>query len=108
MASSKLQEKAQNANAQATLDDIVIATDQAFYNALQAQALYRVAVQNVTTRQTTESQVSELTRNKLKSTLDLSFADVNLSQAKLLLLDAQNNVTHQWQHWTRFLAWTTK
>ncbi len=92
VASSKLQEKARNANAQATLDDIVIATDQAFYNALQSQALYRVAVQNVTTRQTTESQVSELTRNKLKSTLDLSFADVNLSQAKLLLLDAQNNV----------------
>ncbi len=92
VASSKLQEKAQNANAQATVDDIVIATDQAFYNALQSQALYRVALQNVTTRQTTESQVSELTRNKLKSTLDLSFADVNLSQAKLLLLDAQNNV----------------
>jgi outer membrane protein len=90
--SSKLQEKAQNSSAQATLDDIVIATDQAFYNALQSQALYRVAVQNVTTRQTTESQVSELTRNNLKSTLDLSFADVNLSQAKLLLLDAQNNV----------------
>jgi len=33
-----------------------------------------------------------LTKNKLKSTLDLSFAEVNLSQAKLLLLDAQNNV----------------
>ena len=32
-----------------------------------------------------------MTKNKLKSTLDLSFADVNLSQAKLLLLDAQNN-----------------
>ena len=32
-----------------------------------------------------------MTLNKLKSTLDLSFADVNLSQAKLLALDAQNN-----------------
>ena len=50
-------------------------------------------LQNVTTRQNNgRSQVSELTRNKLKSTLDLSFADVSLSQAKLLLLDAQNNV----------------
>ena len=92
IASSKLQEKAQNANALATTEDIVIATDQAFFNALQAQALLKVAEQNVTTRQTTETLVSELTRNKLKSTLDLSFADVNLSQAKLLLLDAQNNV----------------
>jgi outer membrane protein len=91
IASSKLQEKAQNANALATTEDIVIATDQAFFNALQAQALLKVAEQNVATRQTTETQVSELTKNKLKSTLDQSFADVNLSQAKLLMMDAQNN-----------------
>jgi outer membrane protein len=91
VASSKLQEKAQDANALATTEDIVLATDQAFYNALEAQALLKVAQQNVDTRQTTEAQVSEMTKNKLKSTLDLSFADVNLSQGKLLLLDAQNN-----------------
>jgi outer membrane protein len=91
VASSKLQEKAQNASVVATTEDIVIATDQAFYNALQAQALLKVAEQNVTTRNTTDTQVSAMTKNKLKSTLDLSFADVNLSQAKLLLLDAQNN-----------------
>ena len=54
--------------------------------------LLKVAEQNVSTRQTTETQVSELTKNKLHSTLDLSFADVNLSQAKLLVLDARNNV----------------
>jgi outer membrane protein len=92
VASSKLQEKAQNANALASTQDIVLAADQAFFNAIQAQALLKVAEQNVSTRQTTETQISELTKNKLKSTLDLSFADVNLSQAKLLLLDAQNNV----------------
>jgi outer membrane protein len=92
VASSKLQEKAQNANALASIEDIVLAADQAFFNALQAQALLKVARQNVNTRQTTETQISELTKNKLKSTLDLSFADVNLSQARLLLLDAQNNV----------------
>ena len=91
VASSKLQEKAQNANALATTEDIVMATDQAFYGALQAQALLKVSEQNVTTRQTTQTQVNQMTRNKLKSTLDLSFADVDLSQAKLLLLDAQNN-----------------
>ena len=90
--SSKLQEKAQNASALASTEDIVLAADQAFFNALQAQALLKVAEQNVSTRQTTEAQVSEMTKNKLKSTLDLSFAEVNLSQAKLLLLDAQNNV----------------
>lgn len=92
IASSKLREKAQDADAMATEQDILIATDQAFYNALEAQALDQVAKQNVETREATDSQVSQLTKNKLKSTLDLSFADVNLSQAKLLLLDADNNL----------------
>jgi len=91
VASSKLQEEAQNANALATTEDIVIATDQAFYDALQAQALLKVASQNTATRQTTQSQISSYTQNKLKSTLDLSFADVNLSQAKLLELNARSN-----------------
>jgi outer membrane protein len=92
VSSAKLLEKAQQANALATTEDIVLATDQAFYNALQAQALLKVAQQTVNTRQSVQHQISELAKNKLKSTLDLSFADVNLSQAKLLQLDAQNNV----------------
>lgn len=91
VASSALQEKAEKANAIATQYDIQLATDQAFYNAMQAQETLRVAQQNVVTRQTLQSQVNQMTLNKLKSTLDLSFADVNLSQAKLLALDAQNN-----------------
>lgn len=92
VSASKLQEKAGQANALATTEDIILATDQAFYNALQAQALLKVAQQTVTTRQSVEHQIDELTKNKLKSGLDLSFAEVNLSQAKLLQLDAQNNV----------------
>jgi outer membrane protein len=89
---SKLLERAQNANALATTEDIVLATDQAFYNALQAQALLKVAQQTVTTRASVQHQIDELTKSQLKSGLDLSFADVNLSQAKLLQLDAHNNV----------------
>lgn len=92
ISAAKLEEKAQNANAMATENDIVIATDQAFYSALEAQALDEVAKQNVKMRQTTDTQVGQLTKNKLKSTLDLSFSNVNLSQAKLMLLDAQNNL----------------
>lgn len=89
--SRKLEEKSWDARAQATTEEIVLATDQAFYDALTAQAELDVARQTVAARQTTESQVSVMTRNKLKSTLDLSFADVDLSQAKLLQIDAQNN-----------------
>src|SRR5208282_4498531 len=91
VASQKLEEKAQNTNALAVTEDIVLATDQAFYNVLQAQALLKVAAQTVETRQTTETLVNQMTQNKLKSTLDLSFAEVDLSQARLLQLDARNN-----------------
>jgi outer membrane protein len=91
VASSKLQERAQNANDLATREDIVLAADQAFYNALQAQALLQVARQTVSTRQSTQVQVNQLTQNKLRSTLDLSFANVTVSQAQLLQLDAANN-----------------
>lgn len=89
--SQKLNAQASNASALASTEEVVLATDQAFYNALIAQAELDVAHQTVDTRQTTDTQVGELTRNKLKSTLDLSFADVDLSQAQLLVLDAQNN-----------------
>jgi outer membrane protein len=87
----KLEEQAANASSLATKEEIVLATDQAFYDALTAQAVLQVARQTVSARQATETQVNQMTQNKLKSSLDLSFADVNLSQSKLLQLDAQNN-----------------
>ncbi len=92
VASSKLRDRAAQASGLATEEDVVLATDQAFYGALQAQDLLKIAQQTVTTRQSVESQVNELTKSKLKSEVDLAFAQVNLSEAKLLLLDAQNNV----------------
>jgi outer membrane protein len=83
--------KAENQNAMATQQQILLAVDQAFYGALQAQALLTVAQQTVSARQTVTDQVQALFDNKLKSQLDLSFANVNLAQAKLLLLDGENN-----------------
>jgi outer membrane protein len=87
----KLEEQAAKANSLATSEEIVLAADQAFYDALTAQAVLRVALQTVSSRQATQTQVNRMTENNLKSTLDLSFANVNLSQSKLLQLDAQNN-----------------
>jgi outer membrane protein len=91
VSSAKLNEKAENENAIATQEQIRLAVDQAFYNTLQAHSVTRVAEQTVTSRQAVADQVQALFNNKLKSQLDLSFANVNLAQAKLLLLDAQNN-----------------
>ena len=91
--SANLAAKAQNQNALATKEQILLAVDQAFYNALQTQALLTVAEQTVKDRQTVADQVGALFRSKLKSELDFSFANVNLAQAKLLLLDAQSNLS---------------
>ena len=92
VASSKLQAQASRQDYQATKDDVVLGVHQAYYGVLLAQALTKVAQQTVAARQAVVDQVSELTRNKLKSQVDLSFAQVNLSDAKLMLLRAQENV----------------
>ena len=84
--------KAENQNAVATQQQILLAVNRAFFNALQAQAVLTVAQETVKDRQTVDDQVGALFKSKLKSELDFSFANVNLAQAQLLLLDAQNNV----------------
>ena len=91
VATAALRAKASNLNAQATAAQIKLATDQAFYGALQASAELKVAEQTVSARQLVSDQITALFNNKLKSQLDVSFANANLSQARLLLLDAQNN-----------------
>lgn len=91
VSSANLAAKAENQNAAATKEQILLAADQAFYGALQAHAVLAVAQQTVSARQTVADQVEALFKSKLKSQLDFSFANVNLAQAKLLLLDAENN-----------------
>jgi outer membrane protein len=90
-ASANYSAKAENQNALATKEQILLAVDQAFYGALQAGAVLTVAQGTVSARQTLTDQVEALFKSNLKSQLDFSFASVNLAQAKLLLLDAQNN-----------------
>lgn len=90
VASSSSEAKASEQQSEATREDIVLAADIAFYNALEAQATLQVAKSTVKARQAVGDQVNALTASKLKSTLDQSFAQVNLSQAKLLDLDSQN------------------
>ncbi len=91
VATAALRAKASNLNAQATAAQIKLAVDQAFYGALQANAELKVADETVKARQLVSDQITTLFNNKLKSELDVSFANANVSQAKLLLLDAQNN-----------------
>ena len=92
VASSRLQEQSSQKDYQATRYNVLLAVDQAYYDTLLAQALVHVAEQTVATRQSVVDQVSELTKNKLKSQVDLSFAQVNLSDAKLMLIRAKNQL----------------
>jgi len=83
--------QAQLENERATELDITLTVDQAFYQALTSQAVLRVAEETVNQRQATADQVGALSKQKLRSDLDFSFANVQLSQVKLLLLDAQSD-----------------
>jgi len=54
--------KAENQNAVATKEQILLAVNKAFYNALQAHAVLTVAQQTVNERQTVTNQVEALSR----------------------------------------------
>ncbi len=90
--SARLRAEAEANNAQATREQILLAVDGAFYSALQAQAVTRVAEQTVATRQTFLDQVTALASNKLRSELDVSFAKVNVEDGKLLLSKSRNDL----------------
>ena len=108
VATSALRAKAANMNAQATAYDVKLAVDQAFYNALQSFEEERVAEQTVKARQLVSDQITTLFQNKLRSELDVSFAGANLAQAKLLLLDAQNNYQASLSQLSQILGYTTQ
>ncbi len=92
VASSRLQAQAANETVNTSRADVLLNVDRAFYSALRAQAILTVAQQTVKQRETVSEQITTLAQNKLRSGLDVSFADVNLSQARLLLVQAQNDV----------------
>jgi outer membrane protein len=89
VSSAEFRARAEVSAADATAADITLAVDLTFYRALGAQSVLNVADATVKARQTTVDQIAALTNAKLRSTLDLSFANVALAQAKLLLLNAQ-------------------
>jgi outer membrane protein len=89
--SANLNAQSQQQDAVATREQIVLAVDQAFYNALSTDVLVRVADETVQARQILVKQIQALENAKLRSALDLSFANVSLAQAQLLLVNARNN-----------------
>jgi outer membrane protein len=91
LSSSEYGARAEDQNAAATRADILLVVDQAFYHSLETKALVTVAEETVRARQTLVDKVQALTNAKLKSEIDLSFSNVELARAKLLLLESLNN-----------------
>ncbi len=90
-ASSKYQAQAANENANTTSEQVLLDADTAYFNVLAARAVVHVAQQTLDTRQVVLDQITALATNKIKSELDVSFAQVEVQQAQLLMENAQNN-----------------
>jgi len=104
--SAGLRTSAERAGVVVTRADVLLAVDQAYFRTLKAQAVLRVAQQTVQERQTVTDRVNALAQAKLKSELDVSFAEVNLGQAQLLLVQAQNEVKAAYSELTRALGYS--
>ncbi|HTS10903.1 MAG TPA: TolC family protein [Candidatus Limnocylindrales bacterium] len=90
--SSNLRAQAEQENVVTTRADVLLAVDQAYFAVLKAQTLLTVAQETVKERQLVSDQVTTEANNKLKSGLDVSFANVDLQQAQLLLIQTENDL----------------
>lgn len=90
--SAKLRASAQERLVGNTRAAILIEVDQAYYQALAADTVLKVAQAVVENRRLTLRQVQALAQSSLKSTLDVSFAEVAVSDAELALVRAENDV----------------
>ena len=91
-ASSRFRAAAENENAVATREEILQRVETDYFGVLEAQAVLNVAHETTASRQLLLDQVSILASNKLKSTLDVSFAEVALEEGRLLEQQASNNL----------------
>lgn len=104
VANSQYLAQAADQNTQATTYDVVYAVNRAYFGVLEAQAYVKVAGETVTARQTLTDQVVALANANLKSQVDVQFAQVNLSEAKLMLIRAQDAVKKAYAELARALG----
>ncbi len=106
VASARLQAQAKNADVNTTRADVLLQVDRAYYSVLRASSILKVATETVAARQVVVDQVTALAKSKLKSELDVSFANVNLAEAKLLLVQAQNDLKAGYAELSAALGYT--
>ena len=91
--SARLRNESQNQNVTNTHAQVLVTVEQAYYRALAAQSVLKVAQATLNLRRVTLRQVTALAQSALRSTVDVSFAQVNESQAELDLFRAENDAT---------------
>jgi len=104
VARSQYQAQAADQSTQSTVYDTVLGVNRGYFGVLQAQAYVTVANETIRARQTLTDQVTALANANLKSALDVSFANVNLSEAKLLLIRSQDAVEQAYADLARSLG----
>lgn len=90
--SASLRAKAQSQTADDVRAQILLSVRQSYYQALAAEAVQNAANAALENRQLTLRQVTALAASNLKSTLDVNFAEVLVSEAELAVFQAENNV----------------
>jgi len=91
--SAELRARAQDTSIETVREGVLLQVEQSYFQALGAQAVERAAQAAVNTREATLRQVRALAESLMRSTLDVRFAEVALSQAQLDLYQAENNAT---------------
>ena len=92
VASGKLKAEAQGRSSENVKALVALEAEQAFYATLSARAVLRAAQAAVENRQLTLRQIRALAEASFNSTLDVSFAEVAVSEAELVLYRAENNL----------------
>ena len=88
---AKLRAAAQGKNVVTSRAQVILEVREAYFQALGADSAASVAKTAVDARSTTLRQIRALVQAQVNSTLDLSFAEVAVSEAELTLYQAQND-----------------
>jgi outer membrane protein len=88
--SARLRAASQDRNTATARAQVLVQVDQAYFSVLAAEAVLQVARAQVEMQRLTLRQVQALAASNLKSTLDVSFAEVSVSEAELALYQAEN------------------
>jgi outer membrane protein len=89
--SAKLRNASENQKVRNIRAQVLVEVEQSYYRALASESILRVARATLDLRRLTLRQVSALAQSSLRSTVDVSFAQVNESQAELDLFRADND-----------------